>query len=219
MVVRRKKMLLLVSSLVLALVLTGCFGSPNTSSDAAYTIRGQIVDAETEEGLEGITVAVAGQSIVVTTDEEGRWTLEGLKGQVTIIPTAKGYIFDPISRTATFGTRGQSFDFVASKDDGTFPPDKEYSLFGKVTRNGEPFNDAIVFFEGEHISDGLSTLPGLGETPDGVWQQNGLKGPVKVSLIYNLPTCTFDPPYYKVDPNDEDFYDYRSKLDFEITCT
>lgn len=217
-VLRDKKFVLLLMVLVLSLVLTGCFAGSNSPSESTYSISGQVVDAETEEGVEGITIVVAGQNVVAETDEEGRWTLDGVKGEATIVPTAKGYTFEPPSRVATLGTRGQDFDFVATREDGVYPPTKEYSLFGRVTKDGEPFNDVIILFDGEHISAGLSTLPGLGDSPDGVWQQEGLKGPITVSLVYNLPSCTFTPTEYHVDPNDDDFHEYRSKLDFEVTC-
>lgn len=91
-----------------ALVLVGCTAAPSPS---AYTISGRVLDAD-GNGVPGVAIGITGGATgTVTTDEDGRWSFSGARGQVTVTPAHPDYEFDPPSRTIA-GASG-SVDFVA----------------------------------------------------------------------------------------------------------
>lgn len=92
--------------LSLMLVLAGCFGGSDGSGesgdsvDSDYHISGTVVDGETGEGLEGISIKVETESDedkMVYTNEDGVWEVSGLDGEVELIPVKEGFIFEPES--------------------------------------------------------------------------------------------------------------------------
>src|SRR5690606_40343600 len=66
---------------------------------SAYTISGRVLDAD-GNGVPGVAIGITGGATgTVTTDEDGRWSFSGARGQVTVTPAHPDYEFDPPSRT------------------------------------------------------------------------------------------------------------------------
>ncbi|NLL47179.1 MAG: carboxypeptidase-like regulatory domain-containing protein, partial [Firmicutes bacterium] len=90
-----KKLAVLV---LIAVVLTGCIG---TRVQESYTVRGQVVVYESTKPLPGVSITSTLGGVVDTTDEEGYFTLSGLKGRVTITPALDDWKFHEASITVT----------------------------------------------------------------------------------------------------------------------
>ncbi|HHT90766.1 MAG: S8 family serine peptidase [Limnochordia bacterium] len=152
-----------VLALVLSLFVVGCLGGGSKE----YSVSGIIVDG-TGLGLGGVKLVLEGAkiSLLAETAEDGTWSVQGLKGKVTITPTKAGWSFAPGSREVTKANKAANF--AASQ--------QEYAASGFVL-------DALDI----GIADVEMTLEGAGITSstttaeDGSWSAAGLKGIVKVT--------------------------------------
>jgi hypothetical protein len=107
MVMRRTRMCLLMSAMLLAaLILSGCLGGGKS-----YTISGTVTDSE-ENGIPEVKLIITGDtSAVAETNDDGEWNAT-VKGKVTITPEPQeGYLFSPPERTNITKSRS-NLDFV-----------------------------------------------------------------------------------------------------------
>lgn len=124
-ILQKKKLLIFVVLLIsLSLLFVGCENSsPTSSSDDTYSISGQVQNLE-EEGIEDVTISVAGSSKSVTTDSEGKFSITGLSGNNDLLPAKEYYAFKPDSVTVTdeeevsFQSQKLKIVFTSGRDDG-----------------------------------------------------------------------------------------------------
>jgi len=119
--VRRHSVLQLM--IVGALILLAFF--PSAAAAGAYEVSGRVVD-EQGNGIEGVALEIAGESISTAfTNANGEWTAE-VSGVVTVIPSKGGYGFFPKELTVSQETAGEvHFQGVTGK------------IVGRVVINGE----------------------------------------------------------------------------------
>ncbi|WP_408954413.1 5'-nucleotidase C-terminal domain-containing protein [Natroniella sp. ANB-PHB2] len=87
-----KRLILLTLMLVTALMVVGCLDDDIVLEP--YEISGQVIEAETGEAVEGVTIGFDNIDGSVTTDEEGRWS-KTVEDEVTITPVKEGFVFTP----------------------------------------------------------------------------------------------------------------------------
>ncbi|NLC12405.1 MAG: carboxypeptidase regulatory-like domain-containing protein, partial [Firmicutes bacterium] len=106
-----------------ALILLAFF--PSAAAAGAYEVSGRVVD-EQGNGIEGVALEIAGESISTAfTNANGEWTAE-VSGVVTVIPSKGGYGFFPKELTVSQETAGEvHFQGVTGK------------IVGRVVINGE----------------------------------------------------------------------------------
>ncbi len=76
-------------------LLSGCFGNSKTprgeETPTSYSVSGRIIDTyEYNKGIENVTVLFSGGFGISTTDSEGKWRKDGLRGTVTVTPDLVG---------------------------------------------------------------------------------------------------------------------------------
>ena len=209
-----KKQATFVLLAVLAVVLTGCFGTPSFKNpqQTEYSVQGSVTDASTGKGVAGVTIYYSGADVsgAATTGSDGKYTLSGLKGEVTITPVSQDYTFEPSERRATFGTRGQSFDFIAiAKPKGGDDDDneKEYQLrVALKDKNGNPFTEAYVYAcsVDADCTDMSNQIPGVADDPPNhhIFTISGLKGKVRIELMIDDTKWKYQP--ITIDPDVDD---------------
>lgn len=148
----------LLSIILASLLLAGC-GPSNTVP--TYNVSGRVTLAEGGSGLSGVKIACGNQG-TTETRSDGSWTMYGLKGTVSILPSKAGYDFEPSSRTVSGAD--SNVNFVAS-------PIGTYSASGYVRDSlGAPLPDVRVEFDRGFTS--------VTTTHDGKWIKYGLFGTV-----------------------------------------
>jgi hypothetical protein len=76
-------------------------------------------------GLADVTIAATGgYTGAERTDQDGRWSMSGLRGTVTITPAKNGYTFSPMSTIVS--SARDDVDFTASREDVS------YAVSGRV---------------------------------------------------------------------------------------
>lgn len=91
-------------------------GPEQVMFEGRYRIFGQILD-NTGSGIQGVTLSFLHEDYeespysLVTTDEKGEWSKEGLSGEVQVIPSKDGYSFSP---EHTQITGPEEIDFLAT---------------------------------------------------------------------------------------------------------
>jgi len=160
----RHWLFLALASLTLV-ALTGCSSGPSPS---AYTVRGRVTIATAPggqpAGLDGVTIAATGgYTGAERTDQDGRWSMSGLRGTVTITPAKNGYTFSPMSTIVS--SARDDVDFTASREDVS------YAVSGRVLDcRGEGIPGVHIDLDGGY---GMVTT-GTG----GAWSISGLQGRV-----------------------------------------
>ncbi len=96
-------------------LLSGCFGSSKTpggeETPASYSVSGRITDTdECNKGIENVTVLFSGGFGTSTTDSEGKWSKDGLRGTVTVTPNPVGWVFSPVNREVTSASSNVDFE-------------------------------------------------------------------------------------------------------------
>lgn len=157
--------LLLALIALVPVALTGCSSGPSPS---AYTVRGRVTIATAPggqpAGLADVTIAATGgYTGAERTDQDGRWSMSGLRGTVTITPAKNGYTFSPMSTIVS--SARDDVDFTASREDVS------YAVSGRVLDcRGEGIPGVHIDLDGGY---GMVTT-GTG----GAWSISGLQGRV-----------------------------------------
>jgi len=173
----------LVQVLVAALVV--CIAMP--SQVDAQSLAGRVLDESSDTPVEGVLVRVPSANLVTVTDDDGRFSLTGLRGDSAVVEMSRlGYeslvATLPVTRDVTVlisrapvqldgvGTRVgfQSVEEVASA------LDRRYAGFRGTTRTVSA--DVIREYDDEHASDPYALLSGeldtfwdFGDVFDKVW--------------------------------------------------
>lgn len=114
------------------------------TTSATYAASGRVIDGNSSP-VAGVTVA-DGTGRVVTTDNDGNYTLNGLTtGSYTLTPSKNGYAFSPASRPVTVPPDATDQDFTAAVVYG--------SLNGRITNagNGAKIAEARVSVGGKIV--------------------------------------------------------------------
>ncbi len=129
----------------------------------AGTLRGRVVDAATGRAVAGATVSAGGAE--TTTDDDGRYRLDGVSGRLEIVVIADGY--DPALASTRAGrtvelrlvaTTGEVIEVTGRAP--VEPAPETYRLTGEEVRTlPGSGNDALK---------GLQTLPGVARLPFGL---------------------------------------------------
>lgn len=129
----------------------------------AYTVAGRIVD-EDGQGVSGVMLMAEGVDRVVETGSDGRWQLDELVGEVTLLPHADGWDFIPDRQTVTDAITDVQFEMVTPA----------YRVSGTVRDaqgNGVP--GVVVTAE----ATGQQSRTGA----DGTWRIDGLRTRTKIA--------------------------------------
>jgi len=98
--------------LLAALLLAAVIGFAGCGK--VYSVYGRVAD-ELDQGISNVTITFSGgYSGTTTTDANGNWSKEGLKGTVLVTPTKESWSFTPASRQVTKAATG--IDFVGVPD-------------------------------------------------------------------------------------------------------
>lgn len=170
--------------LALALLVAGCGGGSSSSpKPKTYEASGIITDSS-DKPIEGVTLNFGGAATIVQTDDKGKWTRSGLRGEVTVTPVHEDYTFEPASRPLK--KAATNVDFVGTKKTHPTDPDPEptYNVSGKITDgNDSPIEGVTLNFGGA-----ATTV----QTDDkGQWTRTDLKGEVTVTPTHD--DYTFQP--------------------------
>ena len=83
---------------IILIVLPGCFGGGG-GTQTTYTVSGRVTQAgNPQQGIPDVTLTFNGGFGTATTDSNGNWSKNGLRGTVTIAPAKDGWAFQPPSR-------------------------------------------------------------------------------------------------------------------------
>ncbi len=138
-----------------------------------YAVSGTVtVD---EEPLEGVTISFSDETEPVVTDEEGKWSAEGLVGEVKVIPTKEDYTFEPEEDVVT-GAR-DDVNFV-----GTYVG--PYEISGTVLEDGEPLEGVTITLTGD--TEETTTTDA-----EGKWMVEEVEG--EVTVTPSKDDYTFEP--------------------------
>ncbi len=99
-------------AIALIFLVSGCFGKSRTTH-GTYTASGFVRDSE-GRGIGRVTLGFSGGFGTATTDGEGRWLKNGLRGTVEITPKKPDYEFTPPSLKISGPT--SSISFTGSSD-------------------------------------------------------------------------------------------------------
>lgn len=86
--------------LVLALIagmLSGCSGSTKLPIQTYSASDRGVTTYKPNQGIPGVTLSFSGGFGITATDSEGRWSKDGLRGTVTVMPTSTEWSFAPPS--------------------------------------------------------------------------------------------------------------------------
>jgi len=108
-----KKILLLITLVLLSFTFTGC-GNDNDESFASYSITGKIYSGgETQVGWEDVNVTLDGDETLSTmTDADGNFAFSVPIGEYRITPMQKGITFDPIDTNLEVNTMISDVNFT-----------------------------------------------------------------------------------------------------------
>lgn len=109
----RRGLRLVACSAAIMLLLVTASGCISPTSSKPYSVSGRIADAE-GRGIEGISLTFGGFGIA-TTDADGAWIKDNLKGTVKVTPATEGWRFEPASRSVSAAS--STVDFVGTKLD------------------------------------------------------------------------------------------------------
>jgi hypothetical protein len=145
--------------LLIALIITGCGvnGYKTPDSVTVYNISGTVTnDATPAQPMAGIIIKINGND-AATTDADGKWSVLGLSGSVTVSAEGAGYTFTPDNRVISGSNT--HVDFV-----GTTTP---YTASGRVKDNNDnPLEGVSISFNGGGTvltdANGYWTKPRLG---------------------------------------------------------
>lgn len=77
------------------IILASCGGGSNNPAQSTYTVSGEIIEAD-GGGAEGVTIYFSGGFGTAETNNKGKWSKSGLKGEVEISPAkSEVAVFDP----------------------------------------------------------------------------------------------------------------------------
>lgn len=182
-------MRLLVSLLpILALSMLAVACGDSSSKSDGYTLSGTITDSDGAP-IEGVRIDISNADDEVTTDDEGKWRVPDLKGEVTVTPHHDNYGFSPKDRTLSHDAN--DVDFVGQ---GFF------DLAGTVTDSDDNALDNVeiqLSFDGQT----LTTLTGaLGE-----WSVEDVFGDVTITPTFEGYAFTPESAEHNAAATDVDF--------------
>ena len=108
---RKRFIIVLMCALILGLV--GCGQLPQILT---FSVSGEVLDAD-GNGIAGVTVGFSGGFGTAVTDSNGKWSKDGLSGNVTVTPVKEGWVFDPESIEVTKATESRDdIDFIGADE-------------------------------------------------------------------------------------------------------
>lgn len=117
---RASKWYLPVLLLSFVVILSACSGGGNLTTKPkdttdTYSVSGTVIDADTEQGIKDVNIALTGNTNrTTTTNDGGAWSFDNLTGQHTIKPALEGYEFVPAQINVSKSDAGPS-TFTAKK--------------------------------------------------------------------------------------------------------
>lgn len=109
---RRHRLAHLLVAVVLVALVSGCFGRSGTVP-GTYTASGFVRDSD-GAGIDKVTLGFSGGFGTATTDSDGKWLKNGLRGTVTVTPAKTGHMFTPSNLEIPGPT--SSANFTGSND-------------------------------------------------------------------------------------------------------
>lgn len=153
--------------ILMCLLITGCGGGGGESPE--YSVSGKITDAS-GTGVPGVEIGISGTQFpgtVATSDSEGKWQADGLKGIVTVTPRLDGWFFTPSFKKVD--KAADDINFTATREP------QEYSISGVVSdEQGAGLADVTIKIAGEVSKEAITGA-------DGTWGTDGLTGTVTVT--------------------------------------
>jgi hypothetical protein len=110
--VRKHRLVYVLITIAIVFSVSGCFGRSGTTP-GTYTASGFVRDSD-GNGIDSVILGFSGGFGTATTDYDGRWLKNGLRGTVTVTPRKTGYVFTPSNREISRPT--SSVSFVGSSD-------------------------------------------------------------------------------------------------------
>jgi hypothetical protein len=163
----------------------------------AFSISGQIVDAN-NTALAGATVTLSGSaSATTTTDAQGNYSFATVAagGNYTVTPSKSFYTFLPASRTfANLGANQTLVNFTATLN--------RYTVSGRITLAGDPLSGVVVTMSGG--ATGSATTDG-----NGIYVITSVPGGASVTLTPAKTNYTFNPTQQSINIDGD-----RPNIDF-----
>ena len=136
--------------------------APDVDFAGTYRVDGLVSDADGSP-VGSVRLDFSGGHSSTYTGSDGRWTKEGLSGDVTVTPNLANWTFSPSSRNVSEPYDQVNFTATAAGS--------EYSVSGYVRDNlGNAVRDVVVEFDKGFGSTSTGT--------DGKWSKSGLSGTV-----------------------------------------
>ena len=128
--------------------------------EGTYRAGGLVSDAD-GSAVSSVRLDFSEGHASVYTDSYGRWTRDGLYGDMTVTPSLPNWTFDPPSRNITWSSDQYNFT-------------RTYTVSGRITdQNGNGLRYAIIRFSGDHYSSYADE--------NGYWSKQGLSGQIRVT--------------------------------------
>lgn len=172
------KLMLACASILLLFSACGDDSPPGNENGAVevYAVSGKVTTG-VGTGLAGIKVNFSGGTSAlasVTTNADGEWQQEGLKGSVTVTPEHDDYRFDPVSTTVDSARSNVNFSAVAT-----------YTVSGLISDDDDdPIPGVEMQFTGENSPSSVHT------DENGRWEAKHLDGEVTITPVD--PAYAFD---------------------------
>ncbi len=155
---RKRFTIVLMCALILGLV--GCGQLPKLLT---FSVSGEVTDAD-GNGIAGVIVGFSGGFGTAVTDSNGKWSKDGLSGNVTVTPVKEGWTFDPIKKEVSTSQSDVNFTGTPIR----------YAVSGIVLdADGNGLEGVTISF-----SEDFGTVT---TDVDGNWSKEGLFGTVTVT--------------------------------------
>lgn len=145
-----------------------------------YSVSGRVAD-QVGAGIADVLLFVGSGYGTARTESDGRWSVTGLSGAVTVTPAKVGLVFTP--ETVTVSGWSSSIDFTGN------PATNTYSVSGRVTDSRGSGLLGVSFT----FSGGFGRAQGDGL---GYWSKSGLYG--AVTITPSRPGYGFEPVSFTV---------------------
>jgi len=151
--------LVLILSLTVTLSACDLFEDETTES---FTVSGEVVDFE-NEGIENVRIVPEDVAEYATTNEDGKWKLTGLSGNVELTAEKEGYIFDP-REVEVSGENEIVFNLESERTSGKVEDDGKTTLEPSETDANIEVETQAITEEGDtEIPEGMNITGYIGD--------------------------------------------------------
>lgn len=164
----------------------GSGGDGGAGDFESYSVSGRILDINGEP-VPAVLISFGDAAVSVATDGEGKWSRDGLEGEVTVTPEKEGYVFEPKSREVT-----------GAAADVDFRAHSTFSASGSVKdEDGDPIPGAVIRLTVAGSTEEVTT------DEEGMWNRSGLHG--SVTAVAVDAAYSFSPEMHTFDAGRTDF--------------